>query len=138
IHLYLHVVDTPCHHASVNHDTVVPLVLGIDEELRRLAASIAGRARIVVSADHGLIDVPKPDQALLFSGDELLEMLLPGVPPSGDARMPVFHVRQAKREAFVELFGKRYGDRMVLAETDEVERLELLGPGPISPKVRAR
>jgi hypothetical protein len=138
VHLYLHDVDTLCHHVGVNHDTVVPLVLGIDEELRRLAEAIDGRARLVISADHGLIDVPKPDQSLLFVGDELLEMLLPGVPPSGDARMPVFHLREGKKQAFVELFNRRYGDRMALLETAEVERMELLGPGPIAPQVRPR
>jgi predicted AlkP superfamily pyrophosphatase or phosphodiesterase len=136
VHLYLHDVDTLCHHVGVNHDSVVPLVLGIDSELERLAEALAGRARIVVSADHGLIDVPKPDQALLFEGDEMLQMLV--APPTGDARMPIFHLREGRRQAFVELFQQRYGDRMVLLEIEQAERMELFGPGPMSPAARRR
>ena len=135
-HLYLHDIDTLCHHVGVNHDTVLPLVIGIDTELQRLATALAGRARIVVTADHGLIDVPKPDQALLRAGDPMLELLV--VPPSGDARMPIFHVREGKRDAFVGMFGDRYADRIVLVEVEEAERMELFGPGPMSPVARRR
>ena len=135
-HLYLHDIDTLCHHVGVNHDTVVPLVMGIDSELERLATALAGRARIVVTADHGLIDVPKPDQALILSGDAMLELLV--VPPSGDARMPIFHVNVGKREAFASMFRERYGDRFILLDVEEAEKLELFGPGPMSPVARRR
>jgi hypothetical protein len=135
-HLYFHDIDTLCHHVGVNHDSVVPLVLGIDAELRRLADTVKGKARIVVSADHGLLDVPKPDQALLQVGDSLLELLKH--PPSGDARMPIFHVREGSREPFVEAFNERFGDRFALTDVNEAERLELFGPGPIAPAIRNR
>jgi len=136
VHLYLHDVDTLCHHVGVNHDSVVPLVLGIDAELERLEEAIRGRARIVITADHGLIDVPKPDQSLLFAGDALLEMLL--APPTGDARMPIFHVKEGQRRPFVELFQQRYGDGMVLLSIEQVEQMELLGPAPIAPAAKRR
>ena len=136
MHLYLHDVDTLCHHVGVNHDSVVPLVLGIDAELERLEEAIRGRARMVITADHGLIDVPKPDQALLFTGDPLLEMLL--APPTGDARMPIFHVKEGQRRAFAGLFQERYSDRMVLLDIEQVERMQLLGPGAIAPIIRRR
>ena len=135
-HLYLHDIDTLCHHVGVDHDSVVPLVLGIDAELRRLVDAVKGRARVVVSADHGLLDVAKPDQALLQMGDPLLELLKH--PPSGDARMPIFHVREGNDEPFVEAFNERFGDRFALTGIDEAERLELFGPGPIAPGIRSR
>jgi len=135
-HVYLHDVDTLCHHVGVNHDSVVPLVLGIDAELKRVVEAANGKARIVVSADHGLLDVPKPDQSLLQVGDPLLELLKH--PPSGDARMPIFHVRDGSIEPFVEAFNERFGDRFVLTDVNEAERIELFGPGPIAPAIRAR
>ena len=135
-HLYLHDIDTLCHHVGVNHDSVVPLVLGIDAELKRIADASKGKTRIVVSADHGLLDVPKPDQALLQVGDPLLELLKH--PPSGDARMPIFHVRDGSHGPFVESFNERFGDRFVLTDVNEAEQLELFGPGPIAPGIRAR
>src|SRR4029078_1714708 len=88
------------------------------------------------SADHGLIDVLKSDQAFLTDGDPMLEMLR--VPPTGDARMPIFHVLPEHREAFVDLFDERFGDRMILIETAQAERLEIFGPGKMAERVRPR
>ncbi|MGH7214529.1 MAG: alkaline phosphatase family protein [Tepidisphaeraceae bacterium] len=135
-HLYLHDIDTLCHHVGIGHDSVLPLILGIDAELDRLAKAVGTRARIVVSADHGLIDVPKPDQSLLLVGDPMLDLLM--VPPSGDARMPIFHLRPGQRDAFTVLFGERFGDGMILLETSDAERLQLFGPGPMSDVARRR
>ena len=135
-YLYLHDIDTLCHHVGVDSPDVLPLVQHIDAELRRLSESLAGKARIVVSADHGLIDVPKEQQALLMDGDPLLDLLV--VPPSGDARMPVFHVREGRRAPFVERFTSRFADRMALVETDDAERMGLFGPGTMSPVARLR
>jgi predicted AlkP superfamily pyrophosphatase or phosphodiesterase len=138
-HLYLPEVDSICHKLGVYHPSVVPLVEDIDEELQRLAEALNGRAKIIVTADHGLIDVPRMDQALLQDGDTLLELL--AVPPSGDARMPIFHLRdrdEATREDFAAVFFDRFGEQMVLLEPREAERLELFGPGAIEPRVRPR
>jgi hypothetical protein len=135
-HLYLPDIDTVCHHVGVDHPDVVKVVMRIDAELDRLSAALGDRARVVVSADHGLIDVLKSDQAFVSDGDELLAMLR--VPPTGDARMPIFHVKPEHREPFADLFDQRYRDRMILLETAEAERLELFGPGKIDQRVRPR
>ncbi|HLL91152.1 MAG TPA: alkaline phosphatase family protein [Tepidisphaeraceae bacterium] len=135
-HLYLHDVDTRCHHVGTDHESVIALVLSIDRELARLHEATAGRATVVVTADHGLIDVPEDQQVLLRAGDPLLEVL--AVPPTGDARMPVFHVRDGRHEAFADQFRQRFGDRMALVETAEAEREGFFGPGSISAMVRGR
>jgi hypothetical protein len=135
-HLYLPDIDTVCHHVGVDHPDVLKVVLRIDAELDRLSRTLGDRARVVVSADHGLIDVLKSDQAFVTDGDPLLAMLR--VPPTGDARMPIFHVLPEHREQFTDLFDERYGDQMLLLDTGEAERLALFGPGPIAPVVRPR
>lgn len=136
VHLYLPEVDSLCHKAGALHERVFDLVMEIDRDLRRLADAVAGKAKIVISADHGLIDVPKPDQTLLLDGDPMLDLLV--VPPTGDARMPIFHVRDGKREQFVDHFNARFSDRMILTPTQEIEQMELLGPGALSETARAR
>ena len=135
-HLYLPEVDTLCHKLGVSHPQIPELIAQIDAELARLADAVRGRARIVVTADHGLIDVPVNDQTLLLAGDPLLETLI--VPPTGDARMPIFHVRPGADGAFRDEFDRRFGDRMVLLSVDEAERMELFGPGPFGPVARRR
>lgn len=135
-HLYVHDVDTLCHHKGTDHPDIVPLVERLDAQLEHLHEQLAGRATIVVSADHGLINVPAVDQTLLLSDDPLLATL--ACPPSGDARMPVFHVRDGRHDAFASQFRDRFADRMALVPTDEAERMELFGPGPMSPVARRR
>ena len=135
-YLYLHDIDTLCHHVGVAHDAVAPLVVGIDAELGRLATALAGLARVIVTADHGLIDVERPDQTLLEASDPLIELL--EVPPSGDARMPIFHVRDGRLAEFQQQFTDRFDDRVLLLGTDEAEHLRLFGPGPLSPLTRRR
>jgi hypothetical protein len=135
-HLYLPDIDTVCHHVGVDHPDVLKVVLRIDAELERMSRTLGERGRVVVSADHGLIDVLKSDQAFLTDGDPMLDLLR--VPPTGDARMPIFHVRPEQREAFADLFDERFRDRMILLPTAEAERLELFGPGKMSDLVRPR
>jgi hypothetical protein len=118
------------------NDEVIPLVLKIDAELQRLAAALEGRARIVVTADHGLIDVPEAKQTLLTAGDPLLELL--DVPISGDARMPVFHVKDGQKRAFLDQAQSRFGEGIAFVETEEAEEMELFGPGQIANQVRDR
>jgi hypothetical protein len=135
-HVYLPEIDSQCHKAGVCHDEVMPLVMRIDSELKHLAATLGERARIIVTADHGLIDVPRNRQHFLTEGDPLLAML--HVPPSGDARLPVFHVRSDRRAAFAELFERIFGEEMVLITKDQAEKLELFGCGTWSSWAKPR
>jgi hypothetical protein len=135
-HLYLPEIDSMCHKRGVDHEEIVPLVLKIDAELGRLADALKGKARIVVSADHGLIDVPRSQQTLLMHGDPLLALL--HCPPTGDARLPIFHVREGKETTFAEQFHGRFDDGMILLETRRAEEMQFFGPGPMSPTARGR
>lgn len=126
-HIYFPEVDSLCHKSGARHDDILPLVQRIDSELKRLAAVLEGRARIIISADHGLIDVPRERQQFLFSGDPMLDLL--HVPPSGDARMPIFDVRSDKRDAFADLFKQRFGESMTLITTQQAQEMELFGSG---------
>jgi predicted AlkP superfamily pyrophosphatase or phosphodiesterase len=125
-HLYIPDIDSRCHHFGVEHPTVGPLVAEIDAHLSRMADALAGKARIVVTADHGLIDVPPVNHISVAVGDEMLEMLR--VPFSGDARMPIFHVKPGRQREFEALFEDRYGDRFALVPMGEAERMHLFGP----------
>jgi predicted AlkP superfamily pyrophosphatase or phosphodiesterase len=135
-HLYLPEVDTLCHKLGVSHPQIPLLISQIDAELARLGETLGRRARVVMTADHGLIDVPVNEQTLLLSDDPLLELLR--VPPTGDARMPIFHVAPGRREEFASRFSDRFGDRMLLLATDDAEQMHLFGPGEFSEAARQR
>jgi len=129
-HLYLPEIDTVCHKLGVDDPGVMPVIERIDAELIRLHKELKGKGRLVVSADHGLIDVPREQQTLLMADDPLLGLL--EVPPSGDARMPIFHVRAEREAEFIDQFAARFSQDMVLVKTSDAQRMELFGPGPFS------
>lgn len=135
-HLYIPDIDSRCHHYGVDHPTVAPLIQDIDAHLARLADALAGKARILVTADHGLLDVPVANHIPIAAGDALLDLLR--VPFSGDARMPLFHVKPSRHNDFVDLFNDRYADRFTLMPMEEAVRLRLFGPYEMDPIPRRR
>jgi hypothetical protein len=93
-------------------------------------------ARIVVSADHGVIATPRTSVVALTAKDELVTMLL--APPDGDGRAPRFHLRPGALDHFCEGFRERFGDQCALITVDEAQEMRLYGPQPIADDVRER
>jgi hypothetical protein len=135
-YLYLPELDTVCHRFGTDSPEVLALLTQLDAEMSRLAGAIAGRARLVISADHGHQNVSEADHLALCDGDPMLGMLV--APPSGEPRVPYFHVREGRRGDFVRLFEQSYGDRMALLSIDEADDLRLFGPMPLSATARRR
>jgi hypothetical protein len=133
-YLYLNQLDSLCHERGVTHPEVRTLLATIDRELERLHAGLRGRARLVISADHGHVDAG-PEH--IVAHDSPLAQLL-RCPPSGESRVPLFHVRPDERDRFHEGFARAHGEAFALLPLDEVEALRLLGPDPLSPAARER
>ncbi len=105
----------------------------VERELSRLADGLAGRARLVASADHGQLEVPDGTKAFLSPGDPLLDGLLH--PPAGEPRVVMFH--RGTADGFPARFRDRFGERFALLSSDEAAGLELFGPF-LAAETRAR
>jgi hypothetical protein len=134
--LYLPHLDTVSHIVGPMHSEALSMAQTLDAELARLASLVGGSTRIVVSADHGQILVPLDNQIELFDGDPLLDIL--DVPPTGEGRLPIFHVSDDNRAAFEAMFAERFGGRFELLGIEQVERMALLGPDPLTSTAKAR
>lgn len=132
-HLYLNQLDALCHERGVRDPAVATLYDVIDRELARLHAGLDGSARLVISSDHGHVDRA---QARFVTHDDPLMNLL-RCPPSGEPRVPVFHVQPGQHAAFHAAFLQRHGDFWALLAITELEELGLLGPGPLSERALA-
>lgn len=109
----------------------------MEAALQRLAAGLARHdARLVVSADHGLVTVPDDRRHVVASDDELAGLF--SIRPVGEPRAPLLHVRPGAEERVAALFEERFGERYALLTTDEADALRLFGPEPLSPRTRAR
>lgn len=133
-YLYISAVDTAAHKHGPNARQPMKKLLAVQQQLERLADGLAGRARIVVTADHGQMTIA--GQHVLTAADPLVAMLL--VPPTGDGRAPLFHVRPGMHDAFATEFRARYSDDFALLTVDEVDALQLMGPSPLSDETRRR
>jgi len=135
-YLYVPYVDAAEHEHGPASDAVRNVLQHFDHAMARLDASLPPAARIVITADHGLTFIEPDRQCLLDDGDELLDALL--APPAGEARLPMFHVREGLRDRFVDTFHRRFTDAWALLSSDEADELRLFGPRPLSGESRRR
>ncbi len=135
-YLYYSGVDTAAHLHGPSSNAVAARVKQLDVALGRLAETIAGKARIVVSADHGGYDVRREQKLVVEPADGLSELLL--TPPAGEPTAPGFHVRPGRLAEFASRFRAWAGDDFVLLTVDELDDLRLLGPEPLSPATLQR
>jgi len=133
-YLYIPFVDQAEHTYGVYAAAVHAILRDVDRSLARLAAAVPPDVRIIVSADHGQIDVPDEDTYLIDEGDRLLDLL--AAPPTGDPRVALFHVRPGRHDAFEHAFRDRFGEQFALLTTAEAEALQMLGPGSLSSLAR--
>lgn len=135
-YLYFSSVDELSHAHGPRSPQVRALVAELDRRLEELARGLPPGARLALSADHGLIEVPEAEKDLLRPEDPLLELMR--APPAGEPRFPQLHVRAGQTDRFAALFGERFGARWALLRPEQLEELGLLGPDPLSAETRAR
>ena len=132
---YLYTVDVD--YAAHEYGTNAPQTMGalrrLNSEIERLAKNLPSTARIVLTADHGHLDGQAHE---ILPTDSLVEHLLHE--PWGDAREMHFAVKPGREEEFEADFRGMYGEYAFLLTADEVENLELLGPGRFEEAVRRR
>lgn len=135
-YLYIPDIDHVSHLFGPDSAETLAVAQAVENELAGLAETLPEGARILCTADHGQITILKESNSLLFDGDPMLDLLR--APPSGEPRLPLFHVKPGGMRAFRDLFHERYGKKFLLLPMDEIDTLRLFGPGPMSPVARAR
>lgn len=104
-------------------------------EIERLSAVGSG-LRIVVSADHGQLEVPDAAKVVWSKDDPILRHLR--FPPTCEPRCAAFHCADGEHAAFAEAFRARHGEHFALLTLDEAEEEQLFGPEPMTAETRAR
>ena len=132
-YLYTVDVDYAGHEYGTNARQTMGALRRLNSEIERLAKSLPSTARIVLTADHGHLDGQAHE---ILPTDSLVEHLLHE--PWGDAREMHFAVKLGREEEFEADFRGMYGEYAFLLMADEVENLELLGPGRFGEAARRR
>ena len=108
----------------------------MDALLETLAAALPGKARLVMTADHGHLDAPEDKRHALDASDEIIRLC--NGTPTGDFRAVYAHVAHEDMDAFRRLIHRRFGDDFIVLTAREVERIGLFGLSALSDKTRGR
>ena len=135
-YLYLPELDSACHEYGIDSAEVRHVLNLIERELERLASELCQGCCLIISADHGHLNVYPENRLALCSGDPILDLLK--APPAGEPRTPQFHVKDSMGDAFTVMFRERFGHCFALLSQDEASAMELYGPGPMSDHARRR
>ena len=129
--------DTLCHAHGTTHPKTVKHLERIDVTLAELESYFSQRdVLLIVSADHGLIDVPKSRWTNLIEVPGFYDML--ATLPYGDSRQVQCKVRPNRLTAFDELVADRFGDSVVSCEGAWLIDQGVYGSGTPHPQLHAR
>lgn len=138
---YIPFVDNAQHeHGPWSKQTAAQL-RRVAARVRLLCETLAGKARVVITADHGQIEPPRERIHVIERDDPLAAYLR--APVSCEPRVPAFHLRPGAHAAFAEAFRRRFdagdeGAAFALFTLDEADELRLFGPAPLSDETRRR
>ena len=135
-HLYIPDVDFASHVAGTASPMAQGAASGVDRALASLANALPRGARIVMTADHGLVDYTADEVSTITPSDPLTTHL--EHEPWGTGRTMSFACANGGETDFAGQFRERFGDRFYLLTVEELMELELYGPGPISPVMARR
>ncbi len=135
-YLYYPGIDTAEHKHGPESRQARVEIERMEMALERLVHRLDGAARVVVSADHGQFLVQRRQKHFVRPDDELLSLLV--TPPSGEPRTPIFQCKPGKATEFAKRFRGCFGEHFALLTPDEIESMQLMGPGELSSATRQR
>lgn len=131
VYIYWEQVDSKLHDTGTLSQEVDDEIGLVNDALKRLFESVDDDTVVIVTADHGHIDIePEP----IIQHEDLVSMLREK--PALEARATAFYVKEEYLESFPEVFDKYYRNKFVLYNSDDLLKMNLFGFGKQHPKFR--
>ncbi|MDR1692131.1 MAG: alkaline phosphatase family protein [Oscillospiraceae bacterium] len=130
IYAYHFQPDTDEHVYGCYGERVKADVALFDRQLERLAASLSDTL-LIVTADHGLIDIQMRD---IEETPDLFECL--AIPPTREPRSLSLFVKEERKTEFPRRWNARFGGDYILMTGDEAVHNPIFGPGTPHPRAR--
>lgn len=137
VYAYTDAFDQTAHEFGVASDKALAVVRRLDRWFERLAEALAARgALLVVTSDHGFIDVPPQLRFQLDSFPELAACLQR--PLCGGPRTPFVYVRPQYADEFAARVEQSLGTHFVAVPSGSLIDAGWFGPDPAEPRLRRR
>lgn len=132
-YVYFPNYDSISHEFGCNSPEALQCITDIDKKIEKFSKIMGDNCKILITADHGQIETEENKSFILSEQDELMQYLV--CPPTGEPRMPFFHVKEGIHEKFKKSFQDRFGNNFALLNRTEVENLNLFGLSPYSGEI---
>ncbi|MGV9193075.1 alkaline phosphatase family protein [Microbacterium sp. MC2] len=125
VYLYIPELDTIGHASGWESAAWTAALEHVDTAMRRLASAVPTDVGVLVTADHGMVDVPPHRHVLLADGDPLLD----GVDlVAGEPRMLHLYAQPGRADAVLARWREAEGARSWVMSRDEAVAAGLFGP----------
>jgi hypothetical protein len=131
VYIYWDQVDSKLHEFGTTSKEVNEEIGSVNNALKRLFDLVDDDTLIVVTADHGHIDIEsKP----ILQYEDVAFMLKEK--PALEARCTAFYVKDEYKEAFPEAFDRHFREHFVLYQSEDLLKMKIFGPGKPHPRFR--
>ncbi len=131
IYVYWDKMDTYLHKYGTESETVKNHMVEINRDMQEFINELGEDTLVLVTADHGQIDIEEVDLWKYESITETFEHK-----PSIEARATAFFIKDDMEEQFVSEFNKAFRDQFVLYKSEDFLKAEFLGDGEEHPKLK--
>jgi len=131
VYMYWDQVDSKLHDFGTTSKEVKDEINQVNQAMEHLFKSVDEDTLIIVTSDHGQIDIePVP----IFEYKELTDML--EQKPAIEARATAFYVKDEYMDKFPEVFNDLFRDKFVLYNSNDLIDMKLFGKGKPHPRFR--
>ena len=137
VYAYTDAFDQTAHEFGMASEETLAVVRRLDRCFERLAEALAARgALLVVTADHGFIDVPPQLRLRLNAFGEVAACL--DRPLCGGPRTPFAYVKADRRDDFAAVVERSLGAHFVAVPSGDLVDAGWFGPDAPDPRLRPR
>lgn len=131
IYMYWDQVDSKLHEFGTESKEVADEIDQVNQALKRLFKQASEDSLIIVTADHGQIDI---EPIKIFEYEDITKML--AQKPAVEARATAFYVKEEYMEDFPIVFNKHFHDKFVLYKSKDLLKMNIFGFGKAHPKLK--
>jgi hypothetical protein len=137
VHAYWSDLDTIAHVHGIGSRNARQHLEQFDHSFGRLLRELQGTdTAVVVTADHGFVDVPAERVVHMDDHPELADCLT--LPLCGEPRIAYCYVKPGRRECFESYVRSELSEQMTLRASEDLIDAGFFGPGPRHPQLAHR